>query len=172
MKTSGVLVLFLALLVACTPSHDSAKSVVNGRLDGAWRLVQSETILPDGTRRPGHFQESFLLFAGDYYSMNWVGGESPSTYFAQQFAPADSEKIARFSSLLINAGRFEVSQDTLTIHPEFALIPEYVGGLGEFDFKLNGDTLDLEWRTIESADGISDPNTAVGVRFYYQWIRR
>jgi hypothetical protein len=51
-------------------------------------------------------------------------------------------------------------------------VPEYVGGLGEFDYTLSGDTLELVWRTIESADGFPDPSTATGVRFRSTWARR
>ncbi len=144
----------------------------DSRLDGVWRLVMAEVIGPDGVHRPGHAQESFLMFSKDYYSMNWAGGKAPAPFSAKPLRPTDAEKITRYSSLIVNAGRFEVSDGKLTIRHECELGPEYVGGLGEFDYAVSGDTLDLVWRTIESADGTPDPATAAGVRFHYTWIRR
>lgn len=35
----------------------------------------------------------------------------------------------------------------------------------EFEYSLDGGTLQLIWRKIESADGIPDPNTDAGVRY-------
>ena len=170
--TQKMLTPLLILVTACAPSDDGARSDDDRRLDGVWRMVFAEAIGPDGAHFPSTLQESVLLIAGDYYSMNWAGGEAPAPYSAEQLRPTDAEKAARYSSLIVNAGRFEASDGVLTIRPDFALVPEYVGGLGQFDYALSGDTLDLEWHTIESADGTPDPATAAGVRFHYKWIRR
>ena len=142
-----------------------------GELDGVWHLVSSETIGPDGTRYPGHTYESLLLISEGYYSMNWAFGPQKSDYFAKRFNPTDAEKLARYNALLVNAGRFELDGGVLTIHPKFALVPEFVGGVGEFEYSLKGETLQLVWRKIESADGIPDPNTRGGVRYVSRWQR-
>lgn len=170
-KTSTAWPMCLVLLLACAPP-DMPVQTGSRALDGVWRLELTEVLTPDGQRisRPSH--ESFLLFAGDYYSMNWAGGESPAPFSAERLRPTDAEKIARYGSVIVNAGRFEMSETELTISPDFALVPEYVGGVGEFDYALVGDTLDLEWHTILSADGVPDPSTAAGVRFHYRWSRR
>jgi hypothetical protein len=165
-------VIALALLLATSGAGTSmgSQAVPAGVLDGAWRLVSTETIGPDGTRYPGRTHESLLLMADGYYSMNWAFGDK-SKHFSTRFKPTEAEKLARFSSLLVNAGRFELHGGQLTIHPEFALLPEFVGGVGEFDCSLKGGTLELIWRTIESADGVPDPNTAAGVRYVSRWQR-
>ncbi|MEW6211823.1 MAG: hypothetical protein AB1631_25930 [Acidobacteriota bacterium] len=171
-QTTKILTAFLVLLAACRPSGDLPVSDEASALDGAWQLAEAEAIGSDGMRYPRHFQESLLLFAGDHYSMNWAGGTTAAPYYAQRFAPTDAEKVARYSSLVVNAGRFEAANGVLTIWPDFALVPEYVGGIGEFDYRLSGDTLDLVWRRIEAADGTPDPYTAAGVRYHYRWKRR
>lgn len=171
-RTPKMPVLFLILSAACVPPGDTELSNRGSPLDGAWQLVAAETITPDGRRLPGQFQESFLLFAGDYYSMNWARGEIAAPHSAEPLRPTDAEKVDRYNSVIVNAGRLEVSEGVLTIRPDFALVPEYVGGLGEFDYTLTDDTLEFEWRTIESADGAPDPDTAAGVRFRYRWTRR
>ena len=73
--------------------------------------------------------------------------------------------------MLVNAGRFDLDGELLTIYPEFALVPEFVDGIGEFEYSLDGETLQLIWRKIESADGIPDPNTDAGVRYVTGWQR-
>lgn len=161
----------LALAASCTGTDGESEDTSAAGLDGAWRMVASETIGPDGTLYPGRTHESLLLISGGYYSMNWAFGPEESDYFSERFNPTDEEKLARYSSLLVNAGRFELDGDVLTIHPEFALVPEFVGGVGEFEYSLSGDTLRLVWRRIESADGIRDPNTEAGVRYVSRWER-
>jgi hypothetical protein len=86
--------------------------------------------------------------------------------------PADhEEKLDRYNRLLVNAGRYSAADGRLTIHPTFALVPEFVGGLGEFEYELAGDTLRLIWRVIRSADGVSDRRTAEGWSYHYTWVR-
>lgn len=161
----------LVLATSCAGATVESERASAGELDGAWRLVSSETIGPDGTRYPGHRYESLLLIFDGYYSMNWAFGPQESDYFSERFNPTDEEKLARYSSLLVNAGRFEIDGGLLTIHPEFALVPEFVGGVGEFEYSLNRGILQLVWRKIESADGIPDPNTEAGVRYVTRWRR-
>jgi hypothetical protein len=144
---------------------------ISPELDGAWRRTFSETIGPDGTRYPGSIHESFLLISDGFYSMNWAFGPEPSDYYSERFRPTDDEKLARYGVLLVNAGRFELDGNVLTIHPTFAVVPEFIGGLGEFEYSLDGDTLHLVWRRIVSADGVPDPNTAAGVRYVSRWER-
>lgn len=161
----------LILTASCAGANAESDRASAGELDGAWRLVSSETIAPDSTRHPGSTHESLLLISGGYYSMNYAFGARKSDFYTERFRPTDAEKLARYSSLLVNAGRFELDGGLLTIHPEFALVPEFVGGLGEFEYSLDGDDLELVWRRIESADGIPDPNTDAGVRYVSRWRR-
>lgn len=163
--------LALVLAASCTGTKVEPEAAAAEELDGAWRMVFSETIGPDGLRYPGRTHESLLLMSNGYYSMNWAFGPRKSEYFSERFKPTEAEKLARYSSLLINAGRFEIVGGLLKIYPEFALVPEFIGGLGEFEYSLDADTLQLVWRTIESADGIPDPNTDAGVRYVSRWQR-
>jgi hypothetical protein len=163
----------LALVLAA--SHAGAKvqskAALAGELDGVWHLLSSETIGPDGRRYPGRTYESLLLISHGHYSMNWAFGPQKSDYFAKRFNPTDAERLARYNAMLVNAGSFELDGRVLTIRPKFALVPEFVGGVGEFEYSLRGETLELVWRKIESADGIPDPNTSGGVRYVGRWQR-
>ena len=168
---SSVVTVTLIFTGACrSPVPEPGESVFP-ELDGAWRRTFSETIGPDGSRYPGRTHESFLLISDGFYSMNWAFGPEASDYYAERFRPTDAEKLARYEVLLVNAGRFDLDGNVLTIHPMFAVVPEFIGGLGEFEYSLDGGTLQLVWRRIVSADGVPDPNTEAGVRYVSRWER-
>jgi hypothetical protein len=140
-------------------------------LIGLWELEASKTIAPDGSVRSGSPRESFLLFTAEHYSMNWVsGGDSISSY-DEPFRPTEKEALARYGSLLVNAGRYTASEGTLTIEPIFALVPEFINGSGIFAYSLSGDTLKLRWTRIFAADGSPDPLTSQGYSFRYRFAR-
>jgi hypothetical protein len=169
----GLLGLVLAL--ACASGGRLSDGAISpeseGTLEGGWELIRSETHLPDGTVQTGSPQDSFLLFLHPYYSMNVAGGREPSPFYETRFRPTDAEKLDRYNRLLVNAGQYDAADGKLTIHPTFALVPEYVGGSGEFEYELVGDTLRLIWQGIRSADGVQDPGTAAGWTYHYTWVR-
>lgn len=140
-------------------------------LQGAWRLTSAKAIGPDGSEYPNSIQESFLLFTDQYYTMNWVSGTEPPEFYKKRFQPSEPEKLNRYNSLLVNAGTYSVKDSTLEIQPVFALVPEFVGGIGKFNYALHKDTLQLDWKTILSADSIPDPYTAQGFHFKYEFVR-
>lgn len=140
-------------------------------LAGHWELETSETLAPDGSVTPGTPRESFLLFTPEHYSMNWVfGGDSIASY-QEPFRPTEEEALARYGSLLVNAGRYAASGGVLTIKPIFAVVPGFVGGSGTFEYRLSGDTLRLLWTEIFASDGTPDPLTARGYSFRYRYVR-
>lgn len=164
--------LFLWMMVgAVLPAALRQTPVTPAELEGAWRLVQARTIAPDGSMNPYSTHESLLLFAGDFYSMGWASGAERAPFYDQRFRPSDEEKLARYSGLLVNAGRWQMDDGRLIIHPEFALVPEFVGGRGAFEVSLSGDTLELHWTVIRSADGVEDPMTAQGYSWKYTFER-
>lgn len=168
---SSVVTLTLIFTVACRSPEPRPGESASPELDGAWQRTFSETIGPDGSRYPGTTHESFLLISDGFYSMNWAFGAEASDFYADRFSPTDEEKLARYEAMLVNAGRFDVDGNVFTIHPTFALVPEFIGGLGEFEYSLDGGMLLLVWRRIVSADGVSDPNTEAGVRYVSRWQR-
>jgi hypothetical protein len=157
----------LFLLVSC--EYQGNKNT--NSLNGAWRMTSSKTIGPDGSEYPSSAQESFLLFTDQYYSMNRVSGNEPSEFYKKRFQPSESEKLNRYNSLLVNAGTYSVEDSVLVIQPVFALVPEFVGGIGKFDCTFHNDTLELDWKVILSADSVPDPYTSQGYHFEYKFVR-
>ena len=149
----------------------SAPSSPAPGLHGAWRMTNSEMLLPDGDIRVNPVHESFLLFTDGYYSMGWAGGAEPAPPSETPLRPTDDEKLARFGTLLVNSGRYHTEGNTLTIDPLFALVPEYVGGGGVFEYHVDADTLTLRWTDVTSSDGQPDPLITRGFQWRYTLIR-
>lgn len=131
-----------------------------GPLEGAWRLTGLVDVAADGTRTSFTPQESLFLFRGDHYSMAYAFGDQRSPAYAQPFTPDDAERVARFSSMVVNTGTYEVSGSTATLRPQFALVPEFVGGFAEHTYEVSGDQLTLRWHRTMSSAGVEQPFTA------------
>lgn len=176
MRTTRPLPIAVAVLV-CVGCGEGARESpdvppsASDSLTGLWNLQTSETLAPDGSVTARPIQESFLLFTPEHYSMNWAGGPDPVSSYAEPFRPTEEEALARYGSLLVNAGRYTASGGTLTIEPAFALVPEFISGSGTFTYSFAGDTLQLRWTEIFAADGTPDPLTARGYSFRYRFIR-
>lgn len=173
-RAGSIVLLLVALWAGCgdgEPERGRAASSAADSLAGAWELRRAETVAPDGTVTPYSTQESFLLFTADHYSMNWAGGSEPTPPYGEPFQPTEEEALARYRSLLVNAGRYAASGGTLTIEPRFALVPEFVGGSGTFEYRLSGDSLRLRWTRIVARDGQPDPWTARGYSYRYTFVR-
>lgn len=89
---------------------------------------------------PFSTQVSLLLFTDRYYSMNRISGTEPSEFYKERFQPSDSEKLDRYNRFLVNAG-----------------------------MSVEDSTLEMDWKAILSAESVSDPYTAQGYHFKYEF---
>lgn len=71
--------------------------------------------------------------------------------------PTDEEKIARFNSLIVNAGSYSIEGSTLTAHPVVARMPDFVGGKLICDIRVDKDTMWLKFVDEYSFDGVQAP---------------
>ena len=136
-----VLATFLAgaLTLAC-----SAPQKISGTtLDGAWQVVAVE-VTGNGATVHSQPQPSLVLFSGEYYSWSRVTTTTHRALFVAEI-PTDAERIAAYDSVLFNAGKYAVSDSTLTVWPVVARNPNYMAGASEsYRYRLSGDTLWLE----------------------------
>ncbi len=149
----------LLVLVGCSATSTSQET---GPLEGAWRLTGIVDVSADGSRAAYTPQESLFIFSRDHYSMAYAFGDERSPAFAEPFTPTDEERVARFNSMVVNTGTYEVSGSTATLRPLFARVPAFVGGFAELDYEVSGDQLTLRWRRTVSATGVENPFTAGG----------
>jgi hypothetical protein len=153
MALAGLLV-GLVGLIACSEQSGRAPDPLNG----AWRLITMNLILADGKSVEVPAHESLFIFADGYYSMMYSFGDGPSALYAERWHPSDSEKIGRFSSMIVNAGSYRLNGSQLDAHPHFALAPEFVDGQGIFSYAFAADTLELTWERSIAFDGLEYPS--------------
>ena len=155
----GLVASVLVILGGCAAPSASDE---NGPFEGAWRLTGLVDVASDGTRTDFTPQESLFLFRGTHYSMAFAFGDERSPAYAAAFTPTDEESVARFGSMTVNTGTYEVSGPTATLRPLFALVPEFVEGFAELGYDLSGDNLSLRWHRTMSSTGLEAPFTAAG----------
>ncbi len=146
-------------LAACSgrerePQHQPA---LQDPLNGAWRLVTMRLIAADGAGFELPVRESLIIFANGYYSFDYAFGDFAAAY-AERWHPSESEKIARFSSMIVNSGSYRLEGGRMLAKPFFALAPEFVGGEGIFSYAFAADTLELTWERSVAFDGLEYPS--------------
>ena len=146
--------ILLAGMVAC--SGQSARPP--DPLNGAWRLAAMRLIFADGKNVEVPARESLVIFADGYYSIAYAFGEGSSVPYAERWHASESEKVARFSSIIVNAGSYRLTGSRLDARPLFALAPEFVGGEGVFSYAFAADTLELTWERSIASDGLEYPS--------------
>ncbi len=136
-----------------TPSMSG--STQGDALQGIWRLQTLTGVAPDGSEHQIKHVDGLLIFMPGYYSMTLVHSDEPRTPFVAQFTETDEEKIAAFDTNTANAGTYEISDGKLLmIHPLAAKNPGFTGGHGEYDFRIEGDTLYLTMVGVYMSTGI------------------
>jgi hypothetical protein len=145
---------FLAGLIACS----GQSSGPTDPLHGAWRLVTMHLVFADGKSVEVPTRESLIIFADGYYSIGYAFGDSSSVPYAERWHPTDREKVARFGSLIVNAGSYQLGGSRLDARPLFAIAPEFVGGRGVFSYAFAADTLELTWERSIASDGLEYPS--------------
>ena len=150
----------LALVMGCCKQQEGPPDP----LQGAWRLATMHLIFADGKSLQLPARESLILFANGYYSIGYAFGDKGSVPYAERWQPSDSEKIARFSSVIVNAGSYRLQGSRLDARPLFALAPEFVGGQGVFSYALKADTLELTWERSIASDGLEYPSRGTVTR--------
>jgi hypothetical protein len=148
----------LAVLMLYAAACSGPSPVRENQLDGAWRLVAMRLIVESGESYEIPTRESLLIFADGYYSIGYAFGDGGCGVYAERWHPDDSEKTARFSSMIVNAGSYTVDGSRIDAKPLFALAPEFVGGEGVFSFALKADTLELMWEKSIAFDGLEYPS--------------
>jgi hypothetical protein len=154
MKPAHLALIGLAAgMIACAAQKPAPQDPLNG----AWRLVTMRLIPADGKSFDLPVRESLIIFADGYYSLDYAFGDSAAAY-AERWHPSEGEKIARFSSIIVNSGSYGLDGSRIDAHPLFALAPEFVGGEGVFSYAFKADTLELTWERSIAFDGLEYPS--------------
>lgn len=118
------------------PAKAQESSVV-----GAWIAMAWEG--HEGSAEPG-----LLIFTDTHYSMMFVPrGMKRQVWTGESMTDAD--RVAAFSTLVANSGRYTQTGDQITTEAYVSLNPNYMADWGEnhltYTFRLEGDLLHLTW---------------------------
>ena len=133
------LVLILCVTISC--QKDQASN--SNPLFGAWKVIETATIDNEGQLKNSYDQSSIYLFQDDYYCIVWVQGNKPRNEFIDPWNPTNEEKIKAFDSLIVNAGMYDLEDSVIITYPIIARMPNFVGGKGFYEYKIENDTLVL-----------------------------
>ena len=142
-------------IVACDNAPSSEPS---SPLHGVWSMTASDP--GDGTAVIDPSQPGIYIFAEGYYSGVYAPLAELRVPSEVPFQPTDEEMLAQYESIIVNTGTYETSGSTVTFRPILAKSPGFVGGSSTATFTVEGNTLTLEWLTVESSDGVSAPDVA------------
>ena len=136
-------------------------------LDGAWAIVEVQTVKANGTVTSVFPIESEAVFAHNYYSFCWTSHHSTT----RSWQMTDSVKLDRINQSIVNSGTYEVKDSLLTTKAIFAMNPVFVNGLSKFKCSFNGDTLILTGLNVSSSDNIPNPLYASGSHIVNKLVR-
>ncbi len=105
---------------------------------------------------------NLFIFTAKHYSMVWVSGTDAQRPFTTRWSPTDAEKMERFDSLVVNAGMYEIENNTLIAHPVVARIPDFMGGKLICEYHIENDKMLLKFVDEYSFDGVQAPWVAEG----------
>jgi hypothetical protein len=152
--TCLALIIALIGIVGCTQRSTSQSD----QLYGVWRVASMYLISADKETVEIPINESLIIFENGYYSIAYAFGDEGFPTYAERWHPSDSEKVARYSSLIVNAGSYQITESHIYARPLFALAPEFIQGQAVFSFKFEKDTLELIWEKSIAFDGLEYPS--------------
>ena len=131
-----------------------AQSTVQPTLNGVWKVTEI-VVTGAGAYSVSTPEPSLFMFAKTHYSLMWVPGDKPRTFYVAE-VPTNEEKLAAFDSLTASAGTYEVSGSTVIFRPIVGKSPIFTSGAFiKEQFRIEGDTMTLSWKS-------SDANLRIG----------
>ena len=155
MKNTVSLVFALALCGGAANAQSKAK------LQGAWRVAEVKSTGPNA-RTNSNPQPGLVLFTGKYYSIMTVNSEQPRPDTPADAAKATGQQLAAvWGPFTANSGAYEISGDTIVVHPQVAKNPQVMraGSSTTYSFKLDGKTLTVTMIKDVGGAAVANPTT-------------
>lgn len=149
--------LFLLIVLVAMVSCQRAGGPARNPLEGVWKIVEIKTAGPEGEATNSDPQPNLYIFTATHYSMVWVPGRETRKPSAKTWFPTNDEKVKDFDTIIVNSGTYELTDTLLTVRPTAAKTPEYVGGRGIYEYRVEADTLWLNLVDLYSSDEVQDP---------------
>jgi len=146
-------VLHISIVLLLVTAFATAQK--KGSIEGVWKIV--ETVTTGGTGGPQTEADplpNLMIVTRGHYMMMRDSGNKPRTLY-QSVKATDAEKMAAFDSFFANGGTYEISGNTITIHPIVARVPNYAaGGWTKYSFRIEGNNLYLTDKSTDTTFNI------------------
>jgi len=146
MKTVSLLLGFSLLLFSFTQKERKQVISVREKLVGTWKLVSTEYLYKDGTRKPysdlGPRGQGYLIYTQDgNMCAELMNPDRPG--WKDPDHPTDQEKISAIDGFSAYCGKYEVDEAHSVIYhfPDVAWEPSWLGTKQKRPYKLTRDTL-------------------------------
>lgn len=149
--------LTLFLVGAALGAQGGEMSAESNPLPGVWRVNEIRYTWEGGEQVLEEPQPGLVFFTKDHYSMTWMPRSERQADYADPWRPSDEEKVESYNSIVVNSGTYTLTDSILRTVPEVAKTPEFMGGLSDYAWRLEADTLWLDVVDIVSHAGIQDP---------------
>ncbi|MFN8288837.1 MAG: hypothetical protein U0U70_01145 [Chitinophagaceae bacterium] len=137
------------------------------KIEGAWKIVEVQTVRKDGSITSTLPTESFAYFNKGYYTFCWTSQQGAPRVWAQ----SDSVKLARANQSIVNAGSYTMNGETLQTKALFAMSPMFVNGTATFTCSFKNDILILSGSNVISSDNVPNPVYAAGSHIVNKLVR-
>ncbi len=164
-----VVAVFTFTLTACQQSDNGGSD--NQSLDGVWKIEEGKSVDAQGQTTSTNIQRSLVIFTGGHYSFVFTYGDEQRKLPAEHWNLTDAEKLDAHNTIIVNTGTFELTESKLVLRPVVARGEEFVGGYASHDYRLEGDTLYLEFTELVCVDGVANPFFSDGGRVHQKLVR-
>ncbi len=124
---------------------------------GHGRVAQIRVDLPAGSSVISSPQTGLFIFTRSHYSAVWVPVQERPASFVTSWALTPDEMVGAYKSLVAHTGTYEVDSSAITMHAEQAKNPAFAGGSISYDYRLEGNVLQLTQTAIRYPNGQSHP---------------
>jgi hypothetical protein len=151
-----VTTLAIALGAAALASGVAGQQRQGNEVAGAWVIVSSDTVRPDGSRSPT-FDRSpkgiLILDASGHYALELMRAELPKFSSNNRVEGTPEENKVVVQGVLAHYGRYSINDadHSLTFHIEGSSFPNWNGTEQKRPFTLAGD--ELRWKTAAASGG-------------------
>ncbi len=144
----------MVLVVACVCVISTAawaqltEAAVRNRIVGTWKIVSTEQVMKDGSKRPdpvlGAHGKAFLMYTADGYMCAELMNPDRPTWKNKE-KPTLEDKATSFDGFFAYCGRYEIHADkNLLVHlPEVSMTQDYLGTRQIRPYRFEGNRMIL-----------------------------
>ena len=133
--------------------YETKNEALKDQLVGAWTVYEIENEFSDSAQTIRNPQPGIWIFSDGYYSATFIPGTKIRIPYEHTFNPTPVEMINAYNSIVVNTGTYELTDTTLITFPVVSRVPDFSGGKGIYELRIESDTLYLTMTEEYSRNG-------------------